>query len=78
VYLGFLENLFEIAAQAYHELCLIYLARPDGWGIDAFDGYAVPESSGPSGAETAIVVPLAEIDEAVPMYPDGVLALLQA
>jgi ADP-ribose pyrophosphatase YjhB (NUDIX family) len=76
-HVGFLENLFEMDGRSYHELCLIYLAEPDGWSIDRFDGYVVPESVGPGGDETAIVKSLDEVVTTSPLYPDGVMDLLE-
>ena len=76
-HLGFLENLFEMGGRSYHELCLIYVAEADGWPIDRFDGFVVPESVGPGGDETAIVKRLDGIDTALPLYPNGVIDLLK-
>lgn len=77
-HIGFLENLFEMSGRSYHELCLIYVAQPEGWSIDRFDGYVVPESVGPGSNETAVMQTLAEIDTAYPLYPKGVIELLDA
>src|ERR687891_1359306 len=77
-HIGFLENLFEMGGRSYHELCLIYLASPDGWSIDRFDGYVIPESVGPGGDETAIVKSLDEVGTTFPLYPEGVIDLLDA
>jgi ADP-ribose pyrophosphatase YjhB (NUDIX family) len=74
--IGFLENLFEMGGEAYHELCLIFVAEPDGWPIDRFDGYVVPESVGPAANETAVVRTFDEIDATFPLYPEGVLELV--
>jgi ADP-ribose pyrophosphatase YjhB (NUDIX family) len=75
-YLGFLETLFEMGGEPYHELCLIFVAEPDGWSIDRYDGYVVPESVGPAVSETAVVRTLDEIDATFPLYPEGVLELV--
>jgi ADP-ribose pyrophosphatase YjhB (NUDIX family) len=75
-YLGFLENLFEMGGEPYHELCLIFVAEPEGWSIDRFDGYVVPGSVGPAVSETAVVRALDEIDATFPLYPEGVLELV--
>jgi ADP-ribose pyrophosphatase YjhB (NUDIX family) len=75
-HIGFLENLFEMGGEPYHELCLIFVAEPDGWSIDRFDDYVVPESVGPAVNETAVVRTFDEIDAAFPLYPEGVLELV--
>jgi ADP-ribose pyrophosphatase YjhB (NUDIX family) len=74
---GFLENLFQMCSRSYHELCLIYVAEPEGWSIDRFDGYVVPESVGPGSAETAIVRTFEQVDTTL-LYPEGVVDLLGA
>jgi hypothetical protein len=65
-----------MGGEPYHELCLIFVAEPDGWSIDRFDGYVVPESVGPPVSETAVVRALDEIDATFPLYPEGVLELV--
>jgi 8-oxo-dGTP pyrophosphatase MutT (NUDIX family) len=70
-FLGFLENLFTIGTESYHELCLIFGAEPDGWSLKRFDGFAIAESIG----ETAVVIDAEDIAELTPFYPDGVRAL---
>jgi ADP-ribose pyrophosphatase YjhB (NUDIX family) len=75
-HLGFLENLFEMGVEPYHELCLIFVAEPDGWSIDGFDGYVVPGSVGPGGNETAVVRTFDEFDATFPLYPEGVIELV--
>ena len=74
-FVGFLENLFEMSNEQYHELCLIFVAEPDGWSIDQFDGFAIPESVGLGSEETAIVRSIGEIDNTRPLYPEGLLEL---
>jgi ADP-ribose pyrophosphatase YjhB (NUDIX family) len=73
-FLGFLENIFEWNSEAYHELCLIYAAEPDGWALDRLDGFAVPESM---GNETAVVFNRREIARLSRLYPDGVSLLVE-
>jgi ADP-ribose pyrophosphatase YjhB (NUDIX family) len=75
-HLGFLENLFEMGGEPYHELCLIFVAEPDGWPIERFDGYVVPESVGPGGGETAVVRTFDEFGATFPLYPEGVIELV--
>ena len=77
-HVGFLENLFEMGGRSYHELCLIYVARPEGWSMDRFDGYVVPGSVGPGFDETAVVKTLGDVDTTFPLYPEGVIELLDA
>jgi ADP-ribose pyrophosphatase YjhB (NUDIX family) len=77
-HVGFLENLFQMGRRSYHELCLIYVAEPEGWSIDRFDGYVVPESVGPGSAETAVVRTFDQVDRTLPLYPEGVVDLLGA
>ena len=74
-FIGFLENLFEMRNEQYHELCLVFVADPDGWSIDRFDGFAIPDSVGPGSEETAIIRSIGDIDSTVPLYPDGVSEL---
>ena len=75
-YIGFLEYLFKMSGRPYHELCLIYVASPDGWELDRFDGYVVPESVGPGAGETATVKTFDEVSSGFPLYPEGVIDLL--
>ena len=44
--------------------------------VDRFDGYVVPESVGPGFNETAFAQTLAEIATAYPLYPEGVIELV--
>lgn len=74
-FIGFFENLFEMRNEQYHELCLVFVAEPDGWSIDRFDGFAIPESVGPGSEETAIIRSIGEIDNTLPLYPVGLLEL---
>ncbi len=76
-FLGFLENLFEMRQERYHELCLIFLAEPDGWSIERFVDYAIPESAQEDSEETAVVWKLGDIDRASPLYPDGIFDLVR-
>ncbi len=70
-FLGFLENRFEMRAEPYHELCLIFVADPDGWSIDRFDGFVISESIGPDSEETAIVRKIKAVAEILPLHPEG-------
>ena len=76
-FLGFLENLFEMGGEPYHELCLILTAEPAGWSIDRFDGFEIPESVGAGSEEIAIVRKTNAIAESFPLYPDGVTELVR-
>lgn len=73
-HLGVLENVFTYDGRSGHEIAFIFEAEPDGWSIDTFDGYAVPESAEAGGDETAVVVSL-DVQGLV-LYPEGVGDLL--
>ena len=72
-FLGFLENIFEMHDEPYHELCLIFAAEPDGWALARFDAFAIPESIG----ETAVVLQREDVPRLSPLYPEGVAALAE-
>ena len=70
-FLGFIENLFVMGSERYHELCLIFGAEPDGWSLERFHAFEIHESIG----ETAIVIEAQNIEGVTPFYPDGVETL---
>lgn len=74
--LGVLENVFDYVGRPHHELCFVFEAAPDGWAIERFDGYAIPESVAAGSDETAVVLDLADLLTLEPLYPDGVRDLL--
>ena len=74
-FMGFFENIFEMGQEPYHELSLVFVAGPDGWAIDQFDGFTIPESLGPDSEETAIIRNVGEIDGVLPLYPEGISEL---
>jgi 8-oxo-dGTP pyrophosphatase MutT (NUDIX family) len=67
-FLGFIENLFVMGSERYHELCLIFGAEPDGWSLERFHAFEIQESI----SETAIVIEAQDIEGVTPFYPDGV------
>jgi ADP-ribose pyrophosphatase YjhB (NUDIX family) len=74
-HLGVLENVFTYDGRDGHEIAFVLEAEPDGWSIDAFDGYAVPESVNAGGDETAVVLDIAAAHDVL-LYPEGVSRLL--
>jgi hypothetical protein len=73
---GSWRTSFKRGGEPYHELCLIFTAKPAGWSIDRFDGFEIPESVGAGGEQTAIVRKTSAIAESLPLYPDGVTELV--
>lgn len=76
-YLGVLENIFTFESRACHELVFVYEAR-----LADANAYAVDELAGyeDSGAPFKVVwAPLFQFRSgAAPLYPDGLLALLDS
>jgi ADP-ribose pyrophosphatase YjhB (NUDIX family) len=64
-HLGVLENVFTYDGMNGHEICFVFEAEPDGWSIDTFDGYTIPESALAGGDETAVVVALDDLADVV-------------
>ncbi len=56
---------------------MIFLAQPDGWSIERFAEYAIPESAQEDSEESAVVWKLSDIDGASPLYPDGIFDLVR-
>ena len=74
--LGVLENIFDYVGRPHHELCFVFQAEPDGWAIERFDGYPIPESADAGSEETAVVLDVRDLRGLVPLYPEGVRELL--
>jgi ADP-ribose pyrophosphatase YjhB (NUDIX family) len=74
--LGVLENVFTYDGKDGHEIAFVLEAEPDGWSIDAVDGYAIPEAANDGSDETAVVIRAADVDRVL-LYPAGVASLVR-
>ena len=72
--LGILENIFTFAGTAGHEIVFVYEAELVDRSFHKQDAFTAHEDS---GAEfTAMWKPLASFDATSPLYPGGLLDLL--